>query len=355
MQHRTIPGTDLSVSFLAFGNFMFGTNWWGEFSDEDGIALQNQAVDLGCNFFDTAPAYGNGRAEGLMRGTIDYAGRDNLVITTKFGYDFYQDPGEEGGHRERKQNFTSDFIRLECERSLERMGFDCIDLYQAHNLKLPDYTDALVDTMHALKREGKIKAWGVALGPAIGWREEGVRALLDDEADVVQTVFNLYEQAPGRELCEIAASRGKGGIIARVPTNSGMLDDEFKSPDHVFESWDHRKFRDRDWLVYGLQKNGLLRPMAKKLGLSLRQFAIQWLASQPGMVAVEPNILNAADLAEYASACDGSTLPPGLLAELQALYDTNFGLGDGAHPCDIKSSVAEGGALRSEYVKPAMV
>ncbi len=355
MHRLPLPGTDLTVSFLAFGNFMFGTNWWGEFSDDDGIALQNKAFDLGCNFFDTAPAYGNGRAEGLMRGTFDYAGRDNLVITTKFGYDFYQDPGEEGGHRERKQNFSADFIRFECEKSLERMGIDCIDLYQAHNLKLPEYTDELVDTMHALKRAGKIRAWGVALGPAIGWREEGVRALLEDEADIVQTVFNLYEQAPGRELCEIVAARGKGGIIARVPTNSGMLDDEFKSPDHKFEPWDHRKFRDRDWLVYGIKKNDIVRPMAEKLGLSLRQFAIKWLASQPGILAVEPNILNEADLAEYAAACDGRPLPAGVLAELGELYEADFHLGDGAHPCDIKSSVAPGGALRSDYVAPVVV
>lgn len=355
MQLRNIPGTDLDVSFLAFGNFMFGTNWWGEFTDKDGIDLQNRAVDLGINFFDTAPAYGNGRAESLLKATIAYAGRDRLVITTKFGYDFYADPGEEGGHRERKQDFSPDFIRLECERSLERLGIDCIDLYQAHNLKLPDYTDELVDTMHALKRAGKIRYWGVALGPAIGWREEGVKALMEDEADIVQTVFNLYEQAPGREFCEIVTAQARGGVMARVPTNSGMLDDEFKSSDHQFEAWDHRKFRDRDWLVYGIQKNDMIRPIATGLGLSLRQLAVKWLASQPGMVAVEPNILNEADLTEYASTCDGSALPEDILVHLQELYDDDFGLGDGAHPCDIKSSLAEGGALRSEYVKPALV
>jgi len=102
MQYRTIPGTDLSVSLLGFGNFVFGTNWWGEFSDEDGITLQNRAYDLGVNFFDSAAAYGNGRAERLLGETIQHAGRDNLVISTKFGYDFYGDPGEQGGHRERK-------------------------------------------------------------------------------------------------------------------------------------------------------------------------------------------------------------------------------------------------------------
>ena len=96
----------------------------------------------------------------------------------------------------------------------------------------------------------------------------------------------MYEQELGRELCEICTHTGQGGVIARVPTNSGMLDDEFKTPDHVFPERDHRKFRDRNWLVYGIQKNDMVRPLAHDLGLNLRQFAMRWLASQPGFVSV---------------------------------------------------------------------
>lgn len=353
MQYRTIPGTDLSVSLLGFGNFIFGTNWWGEFSDDDGIRLQNQSYDLGVNFFDTAPAYGNGRAESLMAKTIDYAGRDKLIISTKFGYDFYSDPGEEGGHRERKQDFSAKAIRFELEQSLKRMNIDVIDLYQAHNLKLPQFNDELFDTMHALKDEGKIRAWGVALGPAIGWREEGQLSFTEHDADVVQTVLNLYEQDPGREFCEIAAQRGRGGVIARVPTNSGILDEEFTSPSHQFPSWDHRKFRDKNWLVYGLQKNDIIRPIAQKLGLSVRQFATKWLASQPGLVSIEPNLLSLDDVKEFAAACDGSTLPDDILRELDNLYACDFNLGDAAHPCDLKSSTAPEGSVRSSYVASA--
>ncbi len=353
MQHRIIPGTDVSLSLLAFGNFIFGTNWWGDFTDEEGVALQNKAYDRGVTFFDTAPAYGNGRAEGLIADTIKYAGRDNLTISTKFGYDVYQDPGEAGGHRERKQDFSGKFIRFDLETSLKRMGIDCIDLYQAHNLKLPQFNDEMFETLEALKAEGKIKSWGVALGPAIGWREEGVQSFLDHDAATVQTVYNLYEQAPGREFCEVAHQRARGGIIARVPTNSGILDEEFKSPDHKFPEWDHRKFRDRDWLVYGLKKNDIIRPIAHETGLSIRQLAIKWLASQPGVVSIEPNIVSEEDLDEYASACDGTVLPTEVLDELAKLYEDDFGLGDAAHPCDIKSSTAEAGSVRSGYQQPS--
>lgn len=352
MQYRNIPGTDLSVSLLGFGNFIFGTNWWGEYSDEDGVTLQNQAFDRGVNFFDSAAAYGNGRAERLLAQTIKYAGRDNLVVSTKFGYDFYGDPGEEGGHRERKQDFSPKFLRYDLEQSLLRLEIDCVDLYQAHNLKMPQFRDDLFETLDKLRDEGKIRYWGVALGPAIGWREEGYKAFLERDAAVVQTVFNMYEQAPGREFCEIAARTGRGGVIARVPTNSGILDEEFTA-DHKFPEWDHRKFRDRNWLIYDLKKNEIIRPMAKELGLSIRQFATKWLASWPTLVSIEPNLITLADVEEFAAACDGTPLPDEVLARIAELYAVDFNLGADAHPCDMKSSTSPSGAVRSAYEAPS--
>lgn len=350
MQNVNIPATDLTVSALGFGNFTFGTNWWGDFSDEDALALQRYAVERGVNFFDTAPAYGNGRAEDLLGKTVAEVGRDKLVISTKFGYDFYKDPGKEGSHRERKQDFSPQAIRFEVEQSLKRMGIDCIDLYQAHNLKLPQMTDAMFETLVALRDEGKIRHFGVALGPAIGWREEGVRALADFNCATVQTVYNLYEQHPGRELCELADSLGRGGVIARVPTNSGILDEEFDSPDHQFPARDHRKFRDRNWLVYGLKKNEMIRPLAEQCECSIRQLAFRWLMSQPAMVSVEPNILSRRDINDFTEAADMGPLPAEVLRQLGELYERDFDLGPDAHACDLKSSIAEGGAERSGYV-----
>jgi len=354
MDYRTIPGTDLKISLLGFGNFIFGTNWWGAFSDEDGIALQNKAYDLGVNFFDTAAAYGNGRAEKLLAQTIRYAGRDNLVVSTKFGYDFYGDPGEQGGHRERRQDFSPKFLRYDLEQSLGRMGIDYVDLYQAHNLKLPQFKDELFETLETLQREGKIRYWGVALGPAIGWREEGYSAFNHHDAAVVQTVLNMYEQDPGREFCQISQQRERGGVIARVPTNSGILDEEFKSDKHTFPEWDHRKFRDRDWLVYGLKKNEIVRPIARQYNCSIRQLATKWLASWPTLCSIEPNLLKESDLQEFAEACDGHYLTDETLAEIDRLYSNDFSLGDEAHPCDWKSSTSPTGTVRSTYEQPVI-
>ncbi len=351
MLHRTIPGTGLNVSVLGFGNFTLGEAWWGEFTDEQGVALQNAAVDLGVNFFDSAPTYGNGRAERLLKETIRYAGRDRLVISTKFGYDIYSDPAP-GSHKEKKQDFSPAFLRLDLEKSLQRLGVDCIDLWQAHNIKLPHFNDELFDTLERFVAQGKIRHWGAALGPAIGWREEGYDALLKRDAAVVQTVMNLYEQDPGRELCQIAQHRGRGGVIARVPTNSGILDEEFSSPHHVFPANDHRKFRDRHWLVYGLQKNQIVRPMARDLNCSLRQFALRWLLSFPTLVSIEPNLLSVQDLRDFAAAADMGPLPADVVDQLTQLYDRDFDLGPDAHPCDWKSSTAPQGKVRSSYQDP---
>lgn len=347
MLHRTLPGTDLNLSMLGFGNFVFGTNWWGDFDDNEAVRLQDYAVAQGVTFFDTGAAYGNGRAERLLARTIKQAGRDRLTVSTKFGYDFYDDPGEEGGHRERRQDFSPKFLRYDLEQSLARLEIDSIDLYQAHNLKLPDLTDGLCETMERFRDEGKIRHWGVSLGPAIGWREEGRAAFVEYDAAVVQTVFNLYEQDPGRALCHICHQRERGGVLARVPTHSGILDEEFTSTDHVFPERDHRKFRDRNWLVYGLRKNEVIRPLAEAEGSTLRQFAFRWLMSQEAVSSIEPNILSTQDIDDFCAAAEQGPLAAVTLEQLDTLYVGDFNLGDEAHPCDLKSSVAEGGVVRS--------
>jgi aryl-alcohol dehydrogenase-like predicted oxidoreductase len=94
--------------------------------------------------------------------------------------------------------------------------------------------------------------------------------------------------------------------------------------------------------------------MAEKLGMSIREFAIRWLASQPAMVSIQPNIYSHADLAEFVKACDGQGLPQDVLDELQNRYERNFDLGEDAQPCPLKSSTAEQGEVRSGYVAPAV-
>ncbi|MBV8782004.1 MAG: aldo/keto reductase, partial [Phycisphaerae bacterium] len=194
MQFRTFGKSDLKVSAISLGCWIFGVDWWGHYTDERAIELCNFSFDQGITYFDNGDAYGNGRAETVFGKFLKTVPRDSIQIGGKFGYDFYSDPGTPGSHSERKQDFSPQFMRSSLEKSLTRMGVDMVDLYMAHNIKLPQFRDDLFAELEKVKDEGKIRAWGVSLGPAIGWREEGVTAIMDHGAQAVQTVFNLFEQ-----------------------------------------------------------------------------------------------------------------------------------------------------------------
>jgi aryl-alcohol dehydrogenase-like predicted oxidoreductase len=350
MLRRTFGDAPLEVSAISLGCWIFGVDWWGHYTDDRGVALCRFAYDQGVTFFDNGDAYGNGRAETILGKFLKEGGirRDQIEIGGKFGYDFYTDPGTPGSHKERKQDFSPTFVRKAYEESLKRMGVDHIDLYMAHNIKLPQFRDDLFAELEKMKDEGKIKAWGVSLGPAIGWREEGFKAMLDHGAKAVQTVYNLFEQHPGREFCETAVAT-RAGVLARVHDNSSILKDVVKI-DTTLGKDDHRKFRDQSWKTYGLKKLELVRHYASDHGMNVHQLACKWLLQQPGLTSITGTFLNEQEIQD---ACEATAKPDLTQAELDQLaadYAKDWDLGPEAHPCDLKSSVTESGAIRSGYV-----
>ena len=174
MKYRTYPGTDIRASEVGFGLWTLAAGWWGEFTDEQAVALLHRAHDLGITLFDSGDTYGNGRADELLRKAFGDR-RDRITITTKIGYDFYNHPDARRGQQEIPHNADPAFIRMAVEQSLERMGTDVIDIVSFHNTKeehVPD--DAIWETLQRLQDEGKIRAWGGALGPSNGYLFEGL-------------------------------------------------------------------------------------------------------------------------------------------------------------------------------------
>jgi aryl-alcohol dehydrogenase-like predicted oxidoreductase len=347
MEFRTFGDTDLKVSAISLGCWVFGVNWWGDYSDDDAMKLMRSSRDQGITYFDCGDAYGNGRAESLLGRFVEETGRETLQIGSKFGYDFYNDPGVPGSHKERKQDFSPKFMRFALEQSLTRLRTDCIDIYLAHNIKLPQFNDELFAELEKVKDEGKIKLWGVALGPAIGWRDEGVDALLNRGAKAVHTVYNLFEQDPAREFCE-AARTVHAGVLARVHDNSGVLKDLIK-PDMVMSDNDHRRFRDQSWKQYGPQKVEKIRHYAADHQMTIHQLACSWLLSNPTVTAITGTFVNEKEVKEAVESLDKTPLNRAELDQLASDYDNDWGLGEGAHPCDLKSSTAAEGKVRSGY------
>ena len=335
MKHRMIGTTDVTVSEVGFGVWTVATTWWGVKDEAFGVRLLQQACDLGITFFDTADTYGDGLGETILAKALGHA-RDRITIGTKFGYDFYHHTGRRG-HEELPHDWRPEYVRFALEQSLKRLQTDRIDLYQLHNPRLEAMQrDDLFAELEALKREGKIRAYGPALGPAIAERQidEGAYAIEHRCVDLVYIIYNLLEQMLGERLFPIGR-RHHASFLVRVPHASGLLDGTVK-PETVFSEDDHRfhrvstEDRKKQWQVEGLKKVQQLEFLWRGTGRSLAQAAIQYILAESAVASVLPNIYNEALLREFAAAPDGLSLTAEERSRVETLYADRFGLPDPA-------------------------
>jgi aryl-alcohol dehydrogenase-like predicted oxidoreductase len=335
MKYRTIGATGVPVSEIGFGVWTVSTSWWGVTDEAVGLRLLRQAYDLGITFFDTADTYGNGLGETILAKALGDV-RERITIGTKFGYDFYH-AASRRGHEELPHDWRPEYVRFALEESLKRLQTDHVDLYQLHNPRLDALQrDDLFATLEALKQEGKIRAYGPALGPAIAERqiEEGAYALARRQADLVYIIYNLLEQMLGRPLFPLSRARGRS-ILVRVPHASGLLDGTVAA-ETVFSEDDHRfhrvstEERKKQWQVDGLKKVRQLGFLWEGRGRTLGQAALQFVLAEPSIASVLPNIYNEALLREFSAAVDTPPLSAEELARVNALYDGAFGLSPAA-------------------------
>jgi aryl-alcohol dehydrogenase-like predicted oxidoreductase len=328
MKYRVFPGTDVRVSEVGFGTWTISTGWWGEKSDAEAVAMLRKAHDEhGVTFFDAADAYGNGRAETQIAEAFR-GRRSEIVIGTKVGYDIYDEAARQArrGQNELPMRTDPAFIRLAVDKCLERLETDYIDVLQLHNAKMEHVRDAeLWGTMRELQREGKIRAWGAAFGPAIGWLYEAVELVeREPEINTIQMIWNVIEQHPGTPMLEAAKAHAPNCCFnVRVTHASGMLEGKY-TEDTVFPENDHRRHRPRSWLVNGVKKVKTLDFLTRDM--TLGQAALKWLLDEPLVVTTLPNIYDNEQLAEFAEASDLRDLSDDEMRRVAELNETNFGV-----------------------------
>jgi aryl-alcohol dehydrogenase-like predicted oxidoreductase len=322
MQYRTLGNTDIECSVIGFGVWTVTAGWWGNYTPEEAVRLMRKGYELGITVFDTAPTYGPvGYAEEIVARALGDV-RDHVVYSTKFGYDTEIDWSYEG-HKERPQRTDPVFTRRAVDASLRRLDTDVIDVLQLHNPKMTHIEqDDLWATLEALKDDGKVRAYGVSIGPKIGWREEGLKVLRTRRMDAFMLIHNLLEQEPGRDFIAEARARGTG-LMVRVPHSSGLLEGTY-TKDTTFDESDHRSFRTREWLVDGLAKLEKLDFLTRDM--TIGQAAIKWLLAEPLVTTVLPNIYKDDQLEEFAAAASLPDLSAEDLALVAELYERNFDL-----------------------------
>ncbi len=319
MNYNKLGKTDIRVSELGFGAWSIALDWWGKKIEEDEAKrMLKKAYDLGINFFETGDMYGKGKSEKLI-GEVFKDMRKEVVISTKYGYDFSK--VEQIGHSELPQKFDEDFTRNALRNSLERLQTDHLDMYGLHNPKLEHIRDnSIFAVLDSFVADESIKTYQVALGPAIGWTQEGMEAMDRPNVSAVQTVYNILEQTPGNELMKKAEEKSVG-ILARVPEASGILTGKINAETKIDEK-DHRSVRKGEWIKASLKKVEMLRPIADRNGLTITELAIKFIMSKKGFASVFPTVVSEEEIVNYVEMTKGEYISASDIKEIEELYNT---------------------------------
>ncbi|MCI0559908.1 MAG: aldo/keto reductase [Nitrososphaera sp.] len=321
MKYRSLGKSGIKVSEIGFGAWTIGLDWWGrKIGDDEAIRMLKRAYDLGINFFETADMYGKGRSEKLIAQAFGGT-RGEVVYSTKWGYDMYG--AEQVGHSELPQKHDPAFLSFALEQSLSRLRTDYVDVYSLHNPKMEAIrSDPLFAALDDLVGKGTIKSHGAALGPAIGWKEEGLEVIRSRNITCLQTVYNILEQDPGRDFIR-EAERHDVGIMVRVPDASGLLTGKVNA-ETTFDKNDHRSFRKREFILEAMQKIENMRPIAAGKGWNITELAIKFILSQKQISVVLPTMTSMEEIEMFASLSDGRYLDNAEAGMVEGMYEKNF-------------------------------
>lgn len=311
MNYRTFPRTNWNVAEIGYGTW--GMAGWTGSDDAASRQAMERALALGCNFFDTAFAYGSGHSERLLGEVLRGWRGSHVYVATKV-------PPKNGRFPARADYrlgdvFPADHLREMTGKSLENLGLDSVDLQQLHV-----WSDAWAEderwqrAVDDLKREGLIKAFGISLSR---WEPaSAIKALRTGLIDCVQVVYNIFDQNPEDELFP-ACQELKVGVIARVPFDEGSLTGAL-TPDVTFPKGDWRTtYFKPDTLRETLARVERLRRVVPA-GMSLPELALRFILEHPAVTTTIPGMRRTEHVEANLAASDGRRLPSALLAELRA-------------------------------------
>src|ERR1700722_14640925 len=223
MKYRTLGRTGLKVSEIGFGAWAIGGSW-GKQSDDDSLDALRKALDLGVNFIDTAAGYGNGHSEQLIARVLkERGGRDQVVVATKTP----PAPGHwpPSPYCRAEERFGEKYLRENVEERLRNLGTDRIDVLQLHTwTRAWNENAAPLATLEKLRKEGKVRFFGISTPE----QDQNcvVELMQRGLLDVVQVIYNIFQQEPAAQLLPVA-QQANVGIIVRVAFDEGSLTGKF--------------------------------------------------------------------------------------------------------------------------------
>ena len=292
---------------------MWGLGGWTGSDDAETAASLEAAVALGCTFFDTAWAYGAGHSERLLGQLYRNHSNAGIRLATKVPPKNERWIQLDGFPLD--EVFPPAHVRGFTERSLRNLGVDAIDVQQFHAWSDRwANEDRLLRTLEDLKREGKVRSWGISVNR---WEPTNVlKALATGLIDSVQVVYNIFDQAPEDELFPYCRQHGIA-IIARVPFDEGSLTGTLTRSTRWPEGdWRNLYFPPAH-LAEALDHVDRLMPLVPP-GMTLPELALRFILHHPAVTTIIPGMRKLAHVTANCAASDGRALDAAVVASLRA-------------------------------------
>ena len=310
MRYRTFGRTGWQVGEIGYG--MWGMAGWTGSDDAESVASLQLAVDLGCTFFDTAWAYGNGHSERLLGRLVRENPSRRLFVATKVPPKNRVWPSRRGFALE--DVFPPDYIREYAERSVENLGVKRIDLLQFHVWEDAWAGDSRWQrAIDDLKRDGLIAAVGVSINR---WEpSNALRTLRTGLVDAVQVIYNIFDQAPEDELFPLCRELDIG-VIARVPFDEGSLTGMLTTTTRWPEGdWRNGYFVPEN-LAASVRRADALKPLVRP-DEAMTELALRFILSNPDVSVVIPGMRKPAHVRANIATSDAGPLDDRTLAALR--------------------------------------
>jgi aryl-alcohol dehydrogenase-like predicted oxidoreductase len=311
MRYRTFGRTGWQVSEIGYG--MWGLAGWTGSDDEESLQSLHRAVELGCNFFDTAWAYGQGHSEKLLGQLVRAHPDRKLYVASKIPPKNSKWPAEPSYSLD--DCYPPDHIRQYVETSLQNLGLSQMDLIQFHTWDDSWASDtrwqrALVD----LKQEGLILAAGISIDR---WEPaNAIEALRTGIIDAVQVIYNIFDQNPEDELFPVCRELNIG-VIARVPFDEGTLTGTLT----LDSKWPRGDWRNSYFVPENLrasvERAEALRPLIPP-DMTMSEMALRFILSNPDVSTIIPGMRKLKNTEMNIATSDAGGLSPDLIEKLRA-------------------------------------
>ncbi len=312
MKYRNLGRTELEISEIGFGGWALGGGAWGNQKDRESLAALDRAIDLGINLIDTAAGYSKGRSERVIARALK-ARSERVYVATKIHP--LPGPWPPSPYCDIDQRYPADYLRQKVEERLENLDADCVDILQLHTwTRAWNRHPHALDTLKELQSPGKIRYIGVSTP------EHDQNCVIDlmrqGYIDVVQLIYNIFEQEPAAELLP-AAEEHNIGVIVRVPFDEGALTGKF-SHDTTFPKGDFRaNYYAGDRLARTVDRVEKIKSEINTEEQTMVQVALKFILAQGAISSVIPGIRSVAQAKMNAGVSDLPDLSSDLIDRLR--------------------------------------